>query len=289
MKTLYLSLTRNGLNTRNEEEAATHVDTSLLQVPHNEGTAKTPRRSKASKKPRYSQIATPYVPGHLVADESVYPPVQPRLHPAERSADDLPAFQEAMDRAQAAFYEIGSPPTHKHGNAVPRRMEQEEDPFLPVQQATRRTRSNGASRGDLPTSHSTKGTNGDRQSSNEIAAHLDSAAAAAPSAKALGKRRQLADETDQEATAIDDSPDKIAKTGTFEQSRDISAKSKGRVANGSKSRPARPRPQANSRLPTRAATRAQQQTSAEGIGISSGAQKAREAAMLARKQAKHRG
>ena len=66
---------------------------------------KTPGRNKQRTKPRYSQMATPYVPGHLIAEAAAFPPVQPRLHPSERSVDDMPAFQEALDRAQAAFYE----------------------------------------------------------------------------------------------------------------------------------------------------------------------------------------
>ena len=82
---------------------------------------KTPRRSKRSTKPRYSQVATPHVPGHLVEEDQAFPPVQPRLDPAERSHDDLPAFQEALDRAQAAFYEASSPqrPNNTaHGDAA---------------------------------------------------------------------------------------------------------------------------------------------------------------------------
>ena len=77
--------------------------------------AKTPRRSKRTGKPRYSQVATPHVPGHLIGEDAAYPPVQPRLDPSERSLDDLPAFQEALDRAQAAFYEASSPQREKSG------------------------------------------------------------------------------------------------------------------------------------------------------------------------------
>ena len=78
-------------------------------------SSKTPKRRG---KPRYSQIATPYVPGHLVSEEVAFPPVQARLPPAERSVDDLPAFREALDRAQAAFYEASSPAGPKQGRAA---------------------------------------------------------------------------------------------------------------------------------------------------------------------------
>lgn len=84
-------------------------------APDVQDTSKTPKRKG---KPRYSQIATPYVPGHLVSEEVAFPPVQARLPPAERSVDDLPAFQEALDRAQAAFYEASSPARPKQRRAA---------------------------------------------------------------------------------------------------------------------------------------------------------------------------
>lgn len=83
---------------------AGHNDTSHA----NAHTPKQTRTSTRRSKPRYSTIATPHVPGHLTTvsiSSTAYPPIQPRLHPSERSYDDIPAFQEAMERAQAAFYE----------------------------------------------------------------------------------------------------------------------------------------------------------------------------------------
>lgn len=116
----------------------------------------TPRKGKNTRKPRYSQVATPYAPGHLLDRQTspleegtaqeqrkrlplyshlatpappghlayysnisveipspevrtAYPPIQQRRKgpiPAEKSLNDsLPAFMDAMDRAQMAFYE----------------------------------------------------------------------------------------------------------------------------------------------------------------------------------------
>lgn len=73
---------------------------------------KTPRPRKVAK-PRFSQIARPHMPGHLVAEGVSFPPIQTRLQPAERSYDQLPDFRDAMDRAQAAFYEAESPVRRK--------------------------------------------------------------------------------------------------------------------------------------------------------------------------------
>lgn len=103
-------LRRRGSRVRGiETESDVETDGQSTRRP-----AKTPRKER---KPRYSQVATPHVPGHLVAEASAYPPVQPRLDPAERSLDDLPAFQEALDRAQAAFYEA-SPERMLAGTAL---------------------------------------------------------------------------------------------------------------------------------------------------------------------------
>jgi hypothetical protein len=56
------------------------------------------------------------------------------LPPAERSVDDLPAFQEALDRAQAAFYEASSPARPKQRGAV---AEQELEKAAPARRAAK--------------------------------------------------------------------------------------------------------------------------------------------------------
>lgn len=273
----------------NEEQANVHhEDTSLSSSLNANGSAKTPRRTKRSNKPRYSQIATPYVPGHLVANESVYPPVQPRLHPAERSADDLPAFQEAMDRAQAAFYEVGSPPPVPQEEATRRAKTLHADnPFLPVPSHTRKTRSKRKeivpdNTRSHPEKHFARTVSlNDRSQMPPV-----ETPAIPPSSKALGKRRQATEESEVQGSADASSPDKIAKVGSFDQSRDTKAKANGHAANGangSRSRPARPRTQASSKLPTRQATRIKEKMP-QGSGISIEAQKAREAAIRARRQ-----
>ena len=112
--------------TRNTDQVDSTADASDVH-----DTSKTPKRKS---KPRYSQIATPYVPGHLVSEEGAFPPVQARLPPAERSVDDLPAFQEALDRAQAAFYEASSPARPKQRGAV---AEQELEKAAPARRAAK--------------------------------------------------------------------------------------------------------------------------------------------------------
>lgn len=283
-----------GSSTANAEEA--EGDTTLLQVPSAEDTSKTPRRSKRSTKPRYSQIATPYVPGHLVTDESVYPPVQPRLHPAERSADDVSAFQEAMDRAQAAFYEVSSPVNELSGHAESSisakdrsRAQQEEDPFLPLAHRTgSKTRSNGkrtrqklsATREETP--------------SDEPAAVAFNGTSQLPSAKALGKRRQVTEDTMAASAApeVQGSPEKVIKVGTFEDSRRQSMKAVNgestRVRKApTRSRPARPKTQATSKLPTRQAARAEQGSAKRPV-ISESGHLAREAAIRGRRESQRK-
>lgn len=97
---------------RKEERRSSETPVELTHNAHPSAstTTETPNRTtRPSRKPRYSDIATPYVPGHLVAESSLHPPVRPRLDPSERSFEDVNSFQEAMDRAQAAFYEPDSP------------------------------------------------------------------------------------------------------------------------------------------------------------------------------------
>lgn len=261
-------------------------DTTLLQVPHASGISKTPRRKQ--NKPRYSEAATPYVPGHLVADESVHPPVQPRLHPSERSADDLPAFQEAMDRAQAAFYEVGSPPVVTDQTMASRKVQtaQMDSSLLAVPRTARTLRSRGVKAAPKTPNQPTERA----EKVSRLKASSDSCAnnrpVAHPSTRALGKRRQVMDDTDTIATANPMVQGKIAKIGSFEDSRDGLGKDNRIRSSGTDSNKARlpkARPDANSRLPTRHATRAQKNRP-EGIGISTEAQKAREAAILARKR-----
>lgn len=274
----------------NTEEA--QGDTTLLQVPFTEDTSKTPRRSKRASKPRYSQIATPYVPGHLVADDSVYPPVQPRSHPAERSADDVSAFQEAMDRAQAAFYEVSSPVVEMSGraessmNAKDRtRAQQEEDPFLPTERPTGfKSRSKGTrTRQRLPVTR-------EELLGDEPAAVALNGTSNQPSAKALGKRRQVTEDT-MEAFAepeVQGSPEKVTKVGTFDDSRRQSKKAVNGVSTSvrtapTRSRPARPKTQASSKLPTRQAARVEQGSAKRPV-ISESGHLAREAAIRARRE-----
>lgn len=72
-----------------------------------DGRTPKPRRRA---KPRLSQTATPHAPGHLLiaADDSHASMTRRDMWP-EASTDSMPAFREALDRAQAAFYEAESP------------------------------------------------------------------------------------------------------------------------------------------------------------------------------------
>lgn len=262
-------------------------DTTLLQVAAVDTSSKTPRRSKRATKPRYSQIATPYVPGHLVADESVYPPVQPRLHPAERSVDDVSAFQEAMDRAQAAFYEVSSPVNDMNGQRQSRRSAQTEDPFLPsVVTAKQNTQpSRRRKPAHLPTFQ--------EESDDAQQASAESAAVTRPSAKSLGKRREVSEEINGASAEPEsqESPEKIKKIGTFDDSRHAE-KQNGvgtkTLPKGMKSRPARPKTQATSKLPTRQAARTEV-SSAKKPAITPSEHLAREAAIRARREKRSKG
>lgn len=292
-KKLWAAVTSNLLSKKGEEADTHFQDPTMLQVPQVNGASKTPRRAK--RKTRYSEIATPYVPGHLVADETIFPPVQPRLHPAERSADDLAAFQEAMDRAQAAFYEVGSPPvipSNHHASNGTVNVEAD-DPFLPAPGSDHEKRRNDE-RSARPVSlprqdHLTRPESG----GTEMNPHLnwdpvDGRLGSRPSSKALGKRRQVEDHNEATASFKKGSPDKVAKIGSFSASRGVngSRTNGSRTNNGAgaaRTRPAKAKLQAGSKLPTRQATRANEKA-AEAIAISIDAQKAREAAILARKK-----
>ena len=283
------------------EEAEAEPDTTIRAVPSTSDSAKTPRRSKRSSKPRYSEIATPYVPGHLVADESVYPPVQPRLHPAERSTDDVSAFQEAMDRAQAAFYEVSSSvdgfdgrpeDSSMHGRRKSRRTKgREDDPFLPstdnsaVEPVKQKTRVRKTVH--LPTFQ--EEANDEQPASPQVIDTIQ------PSAKSLGKRREVSEEAYEasaEPETQDRSPEKIKKVGSFEASRHYSKQNGADTASlrkGTKSRPARPKTQAGSRLPTRLATRTEVGGSAIRPAVTESEHLAREAAIRARREKRNKG
>ena len=77
-----------------------------------DGTTPKPRRRA---KPRLSQMATPHAPGHLLiaADDSHASMTRRDMWP-EASTDSMPAFREALDRAQAAFYEAESPESSRN-------------------------------------------------------------------------------------------------------------------------------------------------------------------------------
>lgn len=270
------------------------TDSGLLAVPTDTNTTKTPRRSKRASKPRYSQIATPYVPGHLVADESVYPPVQPRLHPAERSADDVSAFQEAMDRAQAAFYEVSSPPIASRvedddDRAISGYSREANDLSLPAQQRARTRRQNGRIDGTMQHSNSQQELHGQLSSSLRNSVSRQEISVNGSSEKALGKRRQDANATLDNAEATASSPEKILKTGSFESSRNATATSHSKSRSNANGKPAlRQTRQGTSRLPQRPLMSASDEA-VSSAAISSAAQTARQRALLERTYAKGGG